>query len=299
MNGVRFVVRAFLGYIWKGYQVKRWTGVWSVLLRMAWLVRCCEFLGYLKRYRKGSARMCLFFARDRVFFFFCRVVRIVNELVEGRGFLGVRTGSYVLAAADVAAAARAAGMYCTVTTLVCAVCVCVCVFVLATFIVLDVQPRHAYGATGRTSQCLSTPFIMVEFFGGLALPLEIQRSCDLCGGRDSPPTTKKQTKARTSNSRASVFAVNVRPSSSALLHACIYAHWFVGEQKVDVMPSYKDQIPEDVFRVSLMIVPDVEDDAGSSFAFQEPDQVLTGQAATMQGGCFFFFSSCWFVYVVF
>lgn len=57
--------------------------------------------------------------------------------------------------------------------------------------------------------------------------------------------------------------------------------------QVDVMPSYKDQIPEDEFRVSLMIVPDVEDDAGSSFAFQEPDQVLTGQAATMQGGCFF------------
>lgn len=48
------------------------------------------------------------------------------------------------------------------------------------------------------------------------------------------------------------------------------------------MPSYKDQIPASVFKLNLMIVPDEEDDGGN-FSFQEPDQVLVSQAATMQG----------------
>lgn len=48
------------------------------------------------------------------------------------------------------------------------------------------------------------------------------------------------------------------------------------------MPSYKDQIPADVFKLNLMIVPEEEEDGGN-FSFQEPDQVLVSQAATMQG----------------
>lgn len=51
------------------------------------------------------------------------------------------------------------------------------------------------------------------------------------------------------------------------------------------MPSYRDQIPEDVFSVSFVIVPDADDESGSSFAFQEQDQVKVGPAATQQGGC--------------
>ena len=49
------------------------------------------------------------------------------------------------------------------------------------------------------------------------------------------------------------------------------------------MPSYRDQIPEDGFSLSLMIVPDEEDDGGSSFAFQEQDQVKVGRTASQQG----------------
>lgn len=49
------------------------------------------------------------------------------------------------------------------------------------------------------------------------------------------------------------------------------------------MPSYRDQIPDDAFSVSLVIVPEDDDEAGSSFAFQEPDQVKVGPAATQQG----------------
>lgn len=54
-------------------------------------------------------------------------------------------------------------------------------------------------------------------------------------------------------------------------------------QKVDVMPSYRDQIPDDAFSVSLVIVPEDDEDAGSSFAFQEQDQIKVGPAATQQG----------------
>lgn len=49
------------------------------------------------------------------------------------------------------------------------------------------------------------------------------------------------------------------------------------------MPSYRDQIPDDVFSVSLVLVPEEEEDAGSSFSFQEQDQVKVGPAATQQG----------------
>ncbi|CAM9399415.1 unnamed protein product, partial [Laminaria digitata] len=55
------------------------------------------------------------------------------------------------------------------------------------------------------------------------------------------------------------------------------------KRQVDVMPSYRDQIPDDVFSVSLVIVPDVDDDNGSSFSFQEQDHVKVGPAATQQG----------------
>lgn len=62
-------------------------------------------------------------------------------------------------------------------------------------------------------------------------------------------------------------------------------------KKVDVMPAYKDQIQEEVFRLNLMIIADNDDDdAGSNFAFQEPDKVLVSQAATMQG----MELACWF-----
>ncbi|CAM9203251.1 unnamed protein product, partial [Ascophyllum nodosum] len=57
----------------------------------------------------------------------------------------------------------------------------------------------------------------------------------------------------------------------------------LSKSKVDVMPSYRDQIPEDGFSLSLMIVPDEEDDGGSSFAFQEQDQVKVGRTASQQG----------------
>lgn len=67
--------------------------------------------------------------------------------------------------------------------------------------------------------------------------------------------------------------VDIEPASSRVPHVV----------QVDVMPSYKDQIPADSFRLSLMIVPEEDDDNGSNFAFQEPDQVLVSQAATMQG----------------
>lgn len=53
------------------------------------------------------------------------------------------------------------------------------------------------------------------------------------------------------------------------------------------MPSYRDQIPDDVFSLSLVIVPDVDDDNGSSFAFQEQDHVKVGPAATQQGAIVF------------
>lgn len=49
------------------------------------------------------------------------------------------------------------------------------------------------------------------------------------------------------------------------------------------MPSYRDQIPEDVFSVTLVVVPDDDDETGSNFAFQEQDQVKVGPAATQQG----------------
>ncbi|CBN77967.1 conserved unknown protein [Ectocarpus siliculosus] len=55
------------------------------------------------------------------------------------------------------------------------------------------------------------------------------------------------------------------------------------KSEVDVMPSYRDQIPDDVFSVSLVLVPEEEEDAGSSFSFQEQDQVKVGPAATQQG----------------
>lgn len=51
------------------------------------------------------------------------------------------------------------------------------------------------------------------------------------------------------------------------------------------MPSYRDQIPEDIFSVTLVLVPDDDDDNGSNFAFQEQDQVKVGPAATQQGKC--------------
>lgn len=57
------------------------------------------------------------------------------------------------------------------------------------------------------------------------------------------------------------------------------------------MPSYRDQIPDDVFSVSLVIVPDVDDDNGSSFSFQEQDHVKVGPAATQQGGGLVFAAS--------
>lgn len=53
------------------------------------------------------------------------------------------------------------------------------------------------------------------------------------------------------------------------------------------MPSYRDQIPDDVFSMSLVIVPDVDDDNGSSFSFQEQDHVKVGPAATQQGEALF------------
>lgn len=49
------------------------------------------------------------------------------------------------------------------------------------------------------------------------------------------------------------------------------------------MPSYLGQIPEDVFSVTLVLVPDDDDDSGPNFAFQEQDQVKVGPAATQQG----------------
>lgn len=79
---------------------------------------------------------------------------------------------YGMTKADVVAAARASDMYRTVNSMF-AQCFCLCAcFFFYTFLVLDVQPGHAYDATGKTSQCLSTPFIMVECFEGLALRLE-------------------------------------------------------------------------------------------------------------------------------
>lgn len=51
------------------------------------------------------------------------------------------------------------------------------------------------------------------------------------------------------------------------------------------MPSYRDQILDDVFKVNLIIVPDDDDDAGSGFSFQEQEQVKVGPAATQQGVC--------------
>lgn len=49
------------------------------------------------------------------------------------------------------------------------------------------------------------------------------------------------------------------------------------------MPSYQDKISDDKFHMSLMIVPDDEDDGGSCFAFQEQDHVKVGRAASQQG----------------
>lgn len=54
-------------------------------------------------------------------------------------------------------------------------------------------------------------------------------------------------------------------------------------RKVDVMPSYRDKISDDKFLMSLMIVPEDEDDGGSCFAFQEQDHVKVGRAASQQG----------------
>lgn len=51
------------------------------------------------------------------------------------------------------------------------------------------------------------------------------------------------------------------------------------------MPSYREQIPDDAFNVSFMIVPDSEDDSATSFNFQEQEQVKVGGSATQQGGC--------------
>lgn len=51
------------------------------------------------------------------------------------------------------------------------------------------------------------------------------------------------------------------------------------------MPSYRDQIPDDVFKVNLLIMSDEDDDAGSGFSFQEQEQVKVGPAATQQGEC--------------
>lgn len=56
-----------------------------------------------------------------------------------------------------------------------------------------------------------------------------------------------------------------------------------GPLQVDVMPSYRDQIPDDAFSMALVIVPEDDEDTGSSFTFQEQDQVKVGPAATQQG----------------
>ncbi|CAM9885253.1 unnamed protein product, partial [Hapterophycus canaliculatus] len=69
-------------------------------------------------------------------------------------------------------------------------------------------------------------------------------------------------------------------------HTCFLpagAQVSLGKSQVDVMPSYRDQIPDDVFKVNLIIVPDDDDDAGSGFSFQEQEQVKVGPAATQQG----------------
>ena len=50
------------------------------------------------------------------------------------------------------------------------------------------------------------------------------------------------------------------------------------------MKNYQNQIPDDEFSVSLVIVPEDDEDTGSSFSFQEQDQVKVGPAATQQGG---------------
>ncbi|CAN0103127.1 unnamed protein product, partial [Discosporangium mesarthrocarpum] len=55
------------------------------------------------------------------------------------------------------------------------------------------------------------------------------------------------------------------------------------KSQVDMMPQYKDSFEEDEFLMTLVIQTDREDDESSSFAYHEPDRVLRGPTATMQG----------------